>query len=257
MITFPSKNSAMLSNFGIGHLNITEAASLIAKCLFCEGAIEVDYQVEAVSLHDPKLDSVLKEHITFYEEKLVLGIGKGTLKSELIKRDINELIIKEETFVECGILYDWLEERGVELGDLYHLDYLSEITNLLEVLENTLQKEKIRIKNPDLIKKYEQDKECDYLSLYNKIDLLETELATHKAENTVKSLSTRTRETTLKIIIGMAIKGYAYNPKAAKNAAVSEIASDLERLGIAVGDDTIRKWLNEAREFLPQEVGES
>jgi hypothetical protein len=69
-----------------------------------------------------------------------------------------------------------------------------------------------------------------------------------------KSLGTRERETLLKIIIGMAIEGYRYNPGAAKNTAVSEIANDLEKLGITVSDDTVRKWLNEGAELLPQEA---
>ena len=72
-------------------------------------------------------------------------------------------------------------------------------------------------------------------------------------KSTEKTLGTRERDTLLKLVIGMAVAGYKYNPKASKNAAVSDIASDLERLGIAVSDDTVRKWLSEAAEFLPQE----
>lgn len=56
-------------------------------------------------------------------------------------------------------------------------------------------------------------------------------------------LKTRERETLLKLVIGMAIKGYRYDPKAARNNATSEIADDLEALGIGLDTDTIRKWL--------------
>lgn len=68
-----------------------------------------------------------------------------------------------------------------------------------------------------------------------------------------KPLKTRERETALKLIIGMAMAGYKYNPRMNKNTAIADITNDLDKLGIAVSDDTIRKWLNEAAEHLPQE----
>ena len=67
-----------------------------------------------------------------------------------------------------------------------------------------------------------------------------------------KTLSTRERESLLKLIIGMAIAGYSYNPSAKRNDAVADITNDLEKLGIELSDDTIRKYLNEAKELLPQ-----
>ena len=61
----------------------------------------------------------------------------------------------------------------------------------------------------------------------------------------------RERNSLLKLIIGMAIKGYTYDPKAGRTGIVREIASDLEQLGISLDDDTIRKYLSEAKELLP------
>ena len=72
-----------------------------------------------------------------------------------------------------------------------------------------------------------------------------------------KPLKTREKDTLLKILISMAIKGYLYKPRTAKNSAVSDIAHDTEKLGIDVSDDTVRKWLSEASEFLPSEALES
>jgi hypothetical protein len=66
-----------------------------------------------------------------------------------------------------------------------------------------------------------------------------------------KSLATRERETALKLIIGMAVKGYSYDPKASKSSIAKDISDDLISLGISVSDDTIRKWLKEATELLP------
>lgn len=61
-----------------------------------------------------------------------------------------------------------------------------------------------------------------------------------------KYLGTAERNTLLKLVIGMAIKGYGYDPQAARSPCAGEIVADLENLGIAITDDTVRKWLKEA-----------
>ncbi|MCT8972480.1 hypothetical protein [Microbaculum marinisediminis] len=72
------------------------------------------------------------------------------------------------------------------------------------------------------------------------------------ARNT--SLGTRERESLLKLIVGMAVAGYRYNPSATRNEATSEIAGDLERNGVPLDPDTIRKYLREAAQLLPPET---
>lgn len=67
-----------------------------------------------------------------------------------------------------------------------------------------------------------------------------------------KGLGTRERESLLKLALGMAIKGYSFNPWAGRNAATAEIADDLAALGIPLDQDTVRKWLKEGIELLPQ-----
>ncbi len=68
---------------------------------------------------------------------------------------------------------------------------------------------------------------------------------------TEKPISPRERESLLKLIIGMAIAGYTYDPRISRNTATAEIASDLDRLGIGLDVDTVRKWLKEAAGTLP------
>jgi hypothetical protein len=63
---------------------------------------------------------------------------------------------------------------------------------------------------------------------------------------TERALSTRERTSLLTLVIGMAMKGYSYDPAATRNAAVPEIASDLNELGLSLDQDTIRKFLNES-----------
>lgn len=57
----------------------------------------------------------------------------------------------------------------------------------------------------------------------------------------------------LKLIIGMAIKGYRHDPAASKSNAPKEIADDLAELGMSITDDTVRKYLKQAKNtVLPQ-----
>ena len=49
----------------------------------------------------------------------------------------------------------------------------------------------------------------------------------------------------------MAIKGYSHNPKASRSPTSKEIAGDLALIGLAMDEDTVRKYLAEARQLLP------
>jgi hypothetical protein len=68
-----------------------------------------------------------------------------------------------------------------------------------------------------------------------------------------RELKTRERESLLKLVIGMALAGYKYDPKAARSPVIIEIADDLAKAGVALDSDTVRKYLQEARELLSPE----
>lgn len=72
-----------------------------------------------------------------------------------------------------------------------------------------------------------------------------------EAAATDKPLGARERESMLKLVIGMAVAGYRYDPKEKKSDKVSEIASDLAKIGVPLDVDTVRKYLREGRELLP------
>jgi len=65
-------------------------------------------------------------------------------------------------------------------------------------------------------------------------------------------LHPKERETVLKLIIAMAMKGYAYKPGAARSDIPADITNDVHALGLTIDQDTVRKWLKEASEVLPQ-----
>lgn len=81
--------------------------------------------------------------------------------------------------------------------------------------------------------------------------LAELLTAPSESERAKPDLGTRERETLLKLLIGMAVAAYKYSPDESRSHTPAEIASDLQGLGISMTDDTVRKWLKEARDMLP------
>lgn len=63
-----------------------------------------------------------------------------------------------------------------------------------------------------------------------------------------RPLGTRQRDTLLKLVIGMAVGGYGYEPEATRSSTTSEIVADLAKLGISIDDQTVRGFLKEAAE---------
>jgi len=70
------------------------------------------------------------------------------------------------------------------------------------------------------------------------------------APELAKNQSLIERQNMLKAIFGMAVRGYSYNPADKRSKTVAEIVSDLELEGIRLSDDTIRRYLKEARDLL-------
>ena len=92
--------------------------------------------------------------------------------------------------------------------------------------------------------------------LLDQIKELETQFATarEQAPSLEKPLSTRERDSLLKLVIGMAVGGYGYVPTANRSEQPAMIEADLARLGLSLDVDTIRKWLKRGAELLPPEA---
>lgn len=78
--------------------------------------------------------------------------------------------------------------------------------------------------------------------------LIETRAQTVSEE---KPLGERERNTLLRMIIGMAIGGYGYDPEAGKSDVAPTIFKDLDKLGLEGTEQTIRNKLREASQHLP------
>lgn len=74
------------------------------------------------------------------------------------------------------------------------------------------------------------------------------------ADKQDKPLGVRERESLLKLVLGMAINGYSYDPKATRNKEVKEIANDLTDARLALDEDTVRKYLNEAKALFSDDL---
>jgi hypothetical protein len=83
--------------------------------------------------------------------------------------------------------------------------------------------------------------------------IAELEKTLPAAEPAVKlqSAITRERNTLLKIILGLAMDTYGYQPHSPRGATAGEISDHLEGVGLPISKDTVRKYLSEAAEFAP------
>lgn len=66
-------------------------------------------------------------------------------------------------------------------------------------------------------------------------------------------LSEREKQTLLKIIAAMAVRGYRFDLNAKRNEATSDIKGDLELLGFNLDDKTILKWLRAATKLIDKD----
>lgn len=72
-------------------------------------------------------------------------------------------------------------------------------------------------------------------------------------DNIPKGLAETERNTMLKLILGMAMHAYSYDPKNSRNSltgAKNGLSAKLQTLDINIGDDTIRKYLTEAKKLI-------
>ncbi len=65
-------------------------------------------------------------------------------------------------------------------------------------------------------------------------------------------LTTRERNTLLKMIFGIAVTRYRYDSAALRSDAVRRIAGDLDQAGVHIDDDTIRSWIKKAVQLVSE-----
>ncbi len=135
-----------------------------------------------------------------------------------MKRDLNESVITENTFVDVDVLSTFLSERSLEIkGDVFE-EYAEQQSKLLEVAVTA-----IRYGLRNEINNIDHQTKSHILYLEERVKELETENKLQKDSKGLESkkpLHTKERETLLKLVIGMAVSGYSYDPQ-------SKIISDV------------------------------
>jgi hypothetical protein len=191
-------------------------------------------------------------HVGDREEKIRI---KGYQNYLISKEEVAELMHEPLWFVSCAIMY----LHGFRPSDALKARYGSRTPNDLIVSSD---------KNMSLIDGYLYDaQEVGDVTIYRKsgskikpdefmawagsLRRSFPNLIVEPNINEPKPLKTRERESFLKLIVGMAVEQYGYDPKSKRNEATAHIRSDLENCGISMDDETILKKLREASELLP------
>jgi hypothetical protein len=97
-------------------------------------------------------------------------------------------------------------------------------------------------------KRAEEDK-AEIDRLRSECKALAAQLAA--ANKATAKLNPKERDSLLKLVVGMAVQSYRWDPEKARCEKVAVIAGALERAGVPLDVDTVRKWLREAAKLLP------
>ena len=103
--------------------------------------IEKEFDDELFYDHqrEPDLITYLKDEIQKYQSVLIRAIDDGKLEAPLIKRDLEEALILDETYIDAEKLVYFLSERGVEIyGDAFAA-YAKEQSRLLEIARTAIE----------------------------------------------------------------------------------------------------------------------
>ncbi len=109
-----------MPNFTLWHLNIKQAAELLALDSWYSGQIDNIGEPEGWNgtEYDPLLLIALTTPITQFETRLINAVELGRLKTVKMQRNWDEQIISTQTYINFYDLTEWLDERGYLCGDI-------------------------------------------------------------------------------------------------------------------------------------------
>jgi len=106
----------------------------------------------------------------------------------------------------------------------------------------TINKQEIRIMLPD-IERFEAENSVSIETLCKQTKQLKVAVTPSESDS---ELNPNSKKTLLKMIIAMAIGHYRYDPEDNKSDSPSLIMKQVEKVGLSIDDETVRKWLREA-----------
>lgn len=255
---------AQLENFGLGMLNIQEAAELIACDMWAEDKIEVE-ALEEFSGHllAQEVKDALAEVISAFVTRITRAIDIGRLEPARVARDFDENLILTETFLEIRHLEEWLNERGHHIGEAFRdwsLDegeiidrIIDELIWLRSVTENT-RGSRFPINLKYSHRQIDESNQTDLIAAYKSAALenqhLRERLANAESRAMVKPeppASAKHRRTLL-TLIGALCEAADLDVK--KRGVAQRLMEMTEQVGAPVDDETIRKILADIPEAI-------
>lgn len=252
------ENFVSIPNFGIYHLSIRQAAELISIDMWYSGEIDDVGEPEDWdgSEYDPKLVDALAKYVQEFETRLLTAVELERLKAVSVKRNLDELIISDETYIEFEKLREWLNERGYDGGDIINCWTFAE-TDIAVAVSKEVNYLRAAIKENGTIPKKDDDFQTMYKktmldnqSLKNENQQLKkqiSELQSHQ-EKLNKPVSTKARKSFLLIIEALCKKN---NIDSQERSMAGKIQRIVElQTGQKIDDDTVRNILNQIPDAL-------
>lgn len=205
-------------------------------------------------------------------EKVISSMGQSISNGQLVPvqlgANLEGVVDDKNTWLRLNDVAAWLKARNIAVGKLF--DSLredeqrifeaaaeagdaarmqmessnSDLESGKSVNEylNSLSEQASLLLRPDDPQWTERMENC--VKLIDDIRLVHAEV--RAAANVEVPLNARVRGTLLKLIMGMAIDAYAFDPKALRSPVPTQIAGFLDFWEIYVSDDTVRDYLKEA-----------
>lgn len=259
-----------LEGLGLWSHSVSEASRLIALNMFYSGQLENvkitydDINFDPKSDDDPRIIALISGEISRIECVLIKSIEAGKLKTEHIQRNFDENIVASDTYINHGAILEWLENRGVEIGDImsdWERDESSMVSYVCDEIIN-LKKAKNEGLLRDVIYRRWKGGAIDngsdiYFSWKNaqaRIESLEAEneklsagLSGQEIDMADPPLTQRRKRTYLTIIASLCSRaGIQWDER----GAAQRIKEATEGLGAPVSDDTIKAILKDIPDAL-------
>jgi hypothetical protein len=249
-------------DFGVWHLTLNEAATLIVLDLWMTGEqLEFEEVTDCEGIDDPRLKEALEPEIVKYEKKMINAINEGRLPVSFMRRDSEDRLIAAETYIHCHELFKWLSIRQT-LPSIIFAEWIdtegviaTEVKNEIKYLRAIESKGKgavRKLSDRRLLAKYRESVPDDFEKLHEMYryevrenarlrDVLVT-LRSGKTEPVDRPLGTRARRTLLTVIAALCGK-LDIHPE--NRDAARKITEITEGAGTRISNDTIKTMLTE------------
>lgn len=265
----------LLPDFGVGHLSLRKAADLLAVDMWGSGEIEArvpeaDSDDFEASLDNPNLLKALQPQREMILSRLLESVVRGTLKPSKAVRDLSTgEIDPDETYAEYESLANWMEEFGHSPGDwmneyiagegAVHSDLVEALADIriLRSSAGTENERRLQSKRLQARLSFDTDGDPDHESASllelqemvkgyaEEVAYLKHELNSRPSAGDDRPLQPKSRNTLYRLIAALC---FAAKVDPSSRNAASTIEGFTQRVGLPVGDDTIRKVLGELPE---------